>query len=86
MNKISIAGGKYSDILRQKFTLYFTLSCPLFKNYMKTRRSYWEEYKDFTSKQLRAMALKKYNNLITSGMWSTRDPKGAHRSGPEAIR
>ena len=24
------------------------------------------------------MALKKYNNLITSGMWSTRDPKGDH--------
>ena len=34
MNDISIAGGKYSEIARQIFTLYSTSSCQLFKDYM----------------------------------------------------
>ena len=39
MNEISIAGETYSEIVRQKFTLYSTLSFPLFKDYMDSRRS-----------------------------------------------
>ena len=39
---------------------------------METGRKEWEEYKDFTEDHLIAMALKKYNNLLTSGMWSTK--------------
>ena len=49
MNEISIYGKTYSEIVRQKLYLYSTLSCPLFKNYMDTRRSEWEEDKDFTA-------------------------------------
>ena len=67
MNEISIDGGKYSEIVRQQFTLYSASSCPLFKYYMETSRIEWEEYKDFTVDQVRAMTLKKYNNLRTSG-------------------
>ena len=43
MNEISITGETYSEIVRQKFTLYFTSSLSLFKEYMETRRSEWEE-------------------------------------------
>ena len=39
MNEISIAEETYSEILRQKFILYSTSSCPLFKDYMETSRS-----------------------------------------------
>ena len=42
-NKISIAGEIYSEILRQQLLLYSTSSCPLFRDYMETRRSEWEE-------------------------------------------
>ena len=59
MNEISIAGENYSEIARQQFTLYSTSSWTLFKDYMDTRRSEWEEDKDFTSEQARAMDLKK---------------------------
>ena len=41
---------------------------------METRRSDWEEDNYFTAYQVRDMALKKYNNLLTSGRWSTKDP------------
>ena len=58
MNKISISGETYSEIAGQKFNLYFTSSCPLFKDYMETRRSEWEEENDFTEEHVRAMALK----------------------------
>ena len=44
---------------------------------MDTSRSKWGEGKDFASEQVRTMALKKYNNLLTSGKWSTKDPKDA---------
>ena len=40
---------------------------PLFKDYMETRRSDWEEDKEFTADKVRAMDLKKYKNIITSG-------------------
>ena len=33
--------------------------------------------KEFSTEQIRAMALKKYNNLLTSGRWYTKDPKDA---------
>ena len=36
---------------------------------METRRSEWEEDKEFTVEKVRAMDLKKYNNLLTSGRW-----------------
>ena len=42
MDEISIAGETYSEIARQKFTLYSTSSCPIFKDYMETRRIEWE--------------------------------------------
>ena len=42
---------------------------------METRRSEWEEDKDFTVEKVRAMELKKYNNLLTSGRWYNKDPK-----------
>ena len=64
--------------MRHKLTLYSTSSCPIFKDYMDTRRSEWEEEKDFTADQVRAMSLKKYNKLLTSGRWSTKDPKDNH--------
>ena len=41
MNEISIAGETYSEIVRQKFTLYSTSSFPLSKDCMYTRRSEW---------------------------------------------
>ena len=39
---------------------------------METGRKEWEEYNYFTEDHFMAMALKKYNNLLTSGMWSTK--------------
>ena len=45
---------------------------------MDTRMSKCEEDKYFTEEQVRSMALKKYNNLLTSWRWSTKDPKYAH--------
>ena len=36
-----------------------------------------EEDKDLTEYQVRAMDLEKYNNLLTLGRWSTKDPKDA---------
>ena len=77
MNEIPIAGETYSEIVRHKFTLYSTSSRPLFKDYTGTRRSEWEENKDFTAEQMRAIDLKKYNNFLTSGRWSTKYPKDA---------
>ena len=47
----------------------------LFKYCMKTRRSDWEEDKEFKAEQVRAMDLKRYNNLLTSGRWYNKDPK-----------
>ena len=41
---------------------------------MQTRRSEWEEDKYFTSEQVRATALNKYNNFLTSGRWTNKDP------------
>ena len=76
-NDISIAGETYTKIVRQKFTLYSTSSWPLLKDYMYTRRSELEEDKDLTEYQVRAMDLEKYNNLLTLGRWSTKDPKDA---------
>ena len=75
MNKISISGENYSEIVRQQFKLYSTSSCPLFKDYMDTRSSKWEEDKGFTAGQVSTMDLKKYNNLLTSGRWSKKDTK-----------
>ena len=45
---------------------------------MYTRRSEWEEDKEFTEDQVRAMALKKYNKLLTSGRWNNKDNKDSH--------
>ena len=42
---------------------------------METRRKEWEEYKEFSEYQVMDMYPKKYNNLLTSGMWSNKDPK-----------
>ena len=61
--------------LRHKFNLYYTSSRPLFKDYTETSRSEQDQDKDFKEEQVRDMALKKYNNLLTSGRWSNKDPK-----------
>ena len=58
--------------------MYSTSSCPLFNEYIDTRRSEWEEYKNFTAEKLSSMALKKYNNLLTPGMWTNKYPKDDH--------
>ena len=44
---------------------------------METRRSEWEEDRDFTEEQVRDMALKNYKNLLTLGRWYTKDTKYA---------
>ena len=77
MNEISIARETYPETVRKKLTLYDTSSYPIFNDYMETSRSEWEEDKDFTAQKVRAVDLKKYNNQITSGRWSTKYPKDA---------
>ena len=42
---------------------------------MDTRRSEWEEDKNFTAEQVRATSLKKYNKLLNSRRCYTKDPK-----------
>ena len=42
MNEISIAGEYYSEFSRQKFNLYSTSYCTLFKDYTELRRSEME--------------------------------------------
>ena len=74
-NKIFIDGETSSENLSKQFNLYPTSSWPLFKEHMDTRSSYWDEYKDFTADQVRSMDLEDYNNLLTYGMWSNKDPK-----------
>ena len=44
---------------------------------MDTKMSEWEEDKDVTADQVRAMVLDKYNNILTSERWSNKDPKYA---------
>ena len=61
--------------MRQKFNLYSTSLCSLFKDYIETRSSEWEEDKELTSVQVRAMVMNNYNNLLTSGRWFNKDPK-----------
>ena len=39
--------------------------------------SEWEKDKEFKPEQPRAMAVKKYNNLLTSGRWFNKDTKDA---------
>ena len=63
--------------MRQQLNLYSNSECPLFKNYMETRRSEWEEDKEFTSDQVRAIGTNKYNNFLSSGRWSNKDSKDA---------
>ena len=67
MNDIYLSREIYSETVSQKFTLYYTSSLTIFNDYMDARRSEWEEEKDFTTEQVRYMALKKYNNLINLG-------------------
>ena len=45
---------------------------------MDTSGSEWEDNMKFSEDQAGAIALKKYNNLLTSARWSTKDPKNAH--------
>ena len=49
INTISDALETYSEIVWNKFNLYYTSSCPLFKDYMETRRSELEEENELTS-------------------------------------
>ena len=42
---------------------------------METKRIELEDNKEFITDQVRAMSLKKHNNLLTSGRWSNKDPK-----------
>ena len=43
MKKIPIAGETYLEIVRYKFNLYSTSSCPLFNDHMETSSSEWGE-------------------------------------------
>ena len=45
---------------------------------MESRRSEWEKDKEFTSEQVRELALNKYENIFTSGRLYNKDPKDAH--------
>ena len=78
MNNISIPRETYSEIVRHKLNLYSTSSWTLFKDYMDTKRSEWEEYKESTWEQVMTIALESYNKLLTSGRWSKKYPKDAH--------
>ena len=53
MNEISISRESYLEIVRKQFNLYFTSYFPLSKDYMESRRSDWEEDKEFTADQVR---------------------------------
>ena len=44
---------------------------------METSRSECKEDNYFTAEQVGAMALNKYNNLLTAGRWSTKNTKDA---------
>ena len=72
INNISIAGETYSSFVIHKFKIYSTLSWSIFKYYMETRMSDWEEGNYFAVEQLRVMSLKKYNKLLTSARWSNK--------------
>ena len=50
---------------------------PIFKDYMDTSCGDWKEENEFTAEHVRAIAMKKYNNLFTSGRCSTKDNKYA---------
>ena len=45
---------------------------------MDTSSSDWDEDKYFTAEQVRAMALKRCNNILTSGRYSNNDLKDDH--------
>ena len=75
MNKISIDGENYSEILRQQLNFYSTSACTLLKDYMYNSRSEWEEDKKLTSEQVSDIDMKNYNNLLNSGRWSNKYPK-----------
>ena len=64
MNDISISGDNYYKIVSNKFNLYSSYSCPLFRDYMDNLRFEWDEYKEFTAKKVREMDPKKYNNSL----------------------
>ena len=42
---------------------------------MDNRRGEWEEEKYFTLEHVRVIALKNYNNIITTRRWSAKYPK-----------
>ena len=42
---------------------------------MDTSSSEWEDNNEFKSYQVRVMSMQKYNNLLTSGSSSNKDPK-----------
>ena len=63
--------------MRQKFNLYPSSSSTLFRYYMETRRSCWEEDNQITAKIVSATDLKKQNNLLKSIIWSTKYHKYA---------
>ena len=42
---------------------------------MYTRSSEWEEEKYFTLEHVRVIALKNYNNILTTRRWSAKYPK-----------
>ena len=44
---------------------------------MMTRRREWYGFKE-TSEQVRGTDLKKYNNILTSWRWSTKDTKDSY--------
>ena len=63
--------------MRQKYNIYSTSSSSIFRDYLDISCIDWEEEKEFTSEQVRAIYMKKLNNLFTSRRCSTKDDKDA---------
>ena len=72
-------------MVREQLNLYYTPSCPILRDYMETRRSEWEEDKEFSSEKVRATDLEKYNNLITSVRCYTKDTTYAQVLAPFGV-
>ena len=77
MDEIELAGDTFDKLVRHQFNVYETLTCQAFKDYIQNKRDEWEDDKNFTAREVRALALKKYNNLTESGRWVTKDPNDA---------
>ena len=75
MNKISISGETYSNIPSKLFNLYSAFLVRSSWTIWRQEGVKREEDKKLSVERVIIFALKKYNRLLTSGRWSTEDPK-----------